>query len=971
MRHSIRVLHGYWEAKDGDDDLDAEIDAKRRAHYPTTNIVFEDGRTAVLWQHGSEVVRCDMTDAAALAGLLDRFFAYEPPLIEDWRRAVAQFQHDLPEILAELRARIDSAYDDPAFRAAAAAFLGHARETVNPSLVEADVREMLIQHILTEDIFTSVFSEADFHRENNIARQLYELERLFLRGAAKRDLLRSLEPYYAAIRKAAVEIDVRAEKQTFLKVIYEGFYRAYNPKAADRLGVIYTPNEIVRFMVRGADWLCREHFGRGLIDEGVEILDPATGTGTFVCELLEFFRGQPELARKYREEIHANEVAILPYYVANLNVEATYHEITGQFADYPNLVFADTLDMNEGLGIRRGQQMSFLGAFSDENIARIRRQDARKISVVIGNPPYNANQQNENDNNKNREYPGIDARVKRTFVKLSTAQKTKVYDMYARFYRWAFDRLGDEGVVAFVTNRSFVDSRTFDGFRRDVADAFGDVFVVDLGGDVRANPRLSGTKHNVFGIQTGVAIAFFVRGGRGGGIRYLRRPKDETARDKLSWLSGLDPAAAEWERLEPGPRADWIGQVENDWDDLIPVADKKTKAAKVKGQERAVFKLFSLGVSTNKDDWAYDIEEEHVARKMSFYRIAFEEEKMRWRNRKDRTVAISDFLDRRIKYTHDVAQLLEKDKLLETGLERQFLSMYRPFVARWTNYSPSITHRQYQTREFWPTRDIRNETLIFSNVRRAPPAFFASNILPNTDIFVPDVGFNVARHRYTTTGERIDNVTDWALNKFTRRYGKRAGVTKDAIFHYVYAALHDPVWRETYAINLRREFPRIPFYDDFARWAEWGARLLDLHARHEAVEPWPLERIDHPDEAARTAGLDPKPRLKGDRSAGAVEVDSETTLRGLPDEAWTYRLGNRSGLEWVLDQHREKKVRDPTVEAWLRDNPDCRYRLADHKERVIDLIARVARVSAETMAIVGAMREVSIVTATILTDAPD
>ena len=323
-----------------------------------------------------------------------------------------------------------------------------------------------------------------------------------------------------------MEIDAHAEKQTFLKVIYEGFYHAYNPKAADRLGVIYTPGEIVRFMVRASDWLCREHFGRGLVDPGVEILDPATGTGTFVCELLEFFRGQPELARKYREEVHANEVAILPYYVANLNIEATYAEITGQFAEYPNLVFADTLDMTEGLG--------------------------------------------------------------------------------------------DEGVVAFVTNRSFLDSRTFDGFRRDVAERFGDLLVVDLGGDVRANPKLSGTKHNVFGIQTGVAIAFFVRGGRGGGIRYLRRPEDETARDKLAWLAGLDPARAEWERVVPGPRADWIGQVENEWDDLIPVADKRTKAAKVKGQERAVFKLFSFGLVTNRDDWMYDLDAATLSKKTEF-----------------------------------------------------------------------------------------------------------------------------------------------------------------------------------------------------------------------------------------------------------------------------------------------------------------------------------------------------------------
>lgn len=609
IRHDIRVVHGFWEAKDENDDLDAEIENKRRVGYPVSNTIFEDTQTAVLYQHGREIARCAMADPDALTDLLAVFFAYEPPVIEDWRVAVRQFQQDLPEILGELRARIDAAYSDNAdFRQAAVTFLNHARETVNPNIGEADVREMLIQHILTEEIFTSVFSNADFHHENNIAKQLYALERLFLGGGAKQDLLRALRPYYTAIQKAALEIDSHAEKQTFLKVVYESFYKTYNPKAADRLGVIYTPNEIVRFMIRSADWLCREHFGKGLIDRGVEILDPATGTGTFICELLEFFRGQPEIYRKYKEELHANEVAILPYYVANLNIEATFAEITGQFAEFQNLVFADTLDMNEGLGIRRGDQLSFLGSFTDENIERIRRQDSRKISVVIGNPPYNANQQNENDNNKNREYRHIDERVKRTFVKLSTAQKTKVYDMYSRFYRWAFDRVADEGMVCFVTNRSFIDSRTFDGFRKYVAEEFGDIYLVDLGGDVRANPKLSGTTHNVFGIQTGVTIAFFIKGGKGKGLHYVRRPEDERASGKLDWLARSEPEKIGWEGIEPSKRADWVDQVENDWDKLLSVCDSNTKSLVSGDNNRSVFKLYSVGVVTARDEWVYEYE---------------------------------------------------------------------------------------------------------------------------------------------------------------------------------------------------------------------------------------------------------------------------------------------------------------------------------------------------------------------------
>ena len=277
--------------------------------------------------------------------------------------------------------------------------------------------------------------------------------------------------------------------------------------------MVYTPNEIVRFMIESADWLCEKHFGKNLIDKDVEILDPATGTGTFICELLEHFRGQPaKLKHKYLEELHANEVAILPYYVANLNIEATYAAITGRLRRVPEPVLRRHPGQRRPAHRRaRHHGGPVFGSVSEENVARIKRQNSRKISVIIGNPPYNANQPNENDNNKNREYPEIDKRIKETYIAASTAQKTKLYDMYARFFRWASDRLDENGILAFITNRSFIESRTFDGFRKMVAEEFSDIYVVDLGGDVRANPKLSGTKHNVFGIQTGVAISFLVK----------------------------------------------------------------------------------------------------------------------------------------------------------------------------------------------------------------------------------------------------------------------------------------------------------------------------------------------------------------------------------------------------------------------------------------------------------------------------
>lgn len=992
--HSIGLPFGYWEAKDTSDDLDVEIRKKLAKGYPQDNIIFENSETAVLIQDRQEVLRCSMTDNDQLLKLLNLFFAYERAEIREFRKAVEEFKTYLPRVLDALRERIDTAYAENApFKAAAQKFLETCKETINPTLAEPDVREMLIQHILTEEIFTQVFNEGDFHHENNIARELYALEGKFFTGAVKKETLKGLEPYYAAIRANAAQISSHAEKQTFLKVIYENFYKVYDTKKADRLGVVYTPNEIVKFMIEGADWLCEKHFGKNLIDPYVEILDPATGTGTFICELLDYFRGDlKKLAHKYKNELHANEVAILPYYVANLNIEATYAAISGQFAEFPNLCFVDTLDNVNGLGIKTGQHVGDLfGALSDENIERVKRQNARKISVIIGNPPYNANQQNENDNNKNRTYEHIDKLIKDSYIRLSTAQKTKVYDMYARFFRWASDRMHDDGVLAFVTNRSFIDSRTFDGFRKAVTEEFHEVYIVDLGGDIRANAKLSGTKHNVFGIQTGVAVSFLVkrRKQKGCKIFYARRPEFDTAAEKLSFLGASKLSTMKFERVEPDKKGNWINLTENDWDNLIPVADKRTKAAKSSGQERAIFRLFSLGVSTSRDDWVYGGKQEDVAEK-AFYLVDHYNKDLE-RLSSGQLYNVDD-LDYSIKWTRSVKQDLQSGKRYSSGAGHIVRSAYRPFCSPYLHFNGRLVEVQYQqTRIFGEGGNERNSVICFTDAG-SQKDFMAQAVARVFDyhfVGAAAAANGLPLYRYNADGERIDNVTDWGLKQFHKAYGKdgrgsaagaevaaepgdgaspiaadhsaplpqaaggrqRRVMGKQDVFHYVYAVLHDPAYRETYALNLKRDFPRIPFYPDFWTWAGWGERLMALHIGYETVEPFGITRTETPDDGARAAGIEPKPILKADRDNGQIRIDTETVLSGIPKEAFDYRLGNRSGLEWILDQYKEKTPKDPTIREKFNT-----YRFADYKEHVIDLIARVTTVSVETVQITNDMK---------------
>ncbi|MDZ4067820.1 MAG: type ISP restriction/modification enzyme, partial [Tabrizicola sp.] len=858
--HDIRVPLGWWEAKDTSDDLEKEIEKKLRKGYPQDNIVFENGATAILYQNRHEAFRCDMTDPAALEKLVTLFFGYERPEIAEFRTAVRQFGTDLPAILEGLRAKIAEAYaDNPAFGTQAAAFLTHARQTINPGLTEEDVREMLIQHVLTEEIFTQVFNDGQYHRENNIARELTKLEDAFFTGAVKRDTLRAMQPYYQAIKANAAQISLHSEKQTFLKLIYEQFYKVYNPKAADRLGVVYTPNEIVRFMIEGADWLCEKHFGKTLIEPGVEILDPATGTGTFICELIEHFRGQPKaLHRKYKEELHANEVAILPYYVANLNIEATYAAVAGQYAEFPNLCFVDTLDNVAGLGVRKGTTPDLFGALSDENVARVKRQNMRKISVVIGNPPYNAWQENFNQRNANRSYKKIDQRIKETYILKGSAQnQNSVYDMYTRFFRWSADRVHDDGIIAFIVGRKPVAKGAYDGFRRDLADEFNEVYVVDLGGDAIDNPKLSGTRHNVFGNRSGVAIYFLVKKHRAQGCKvfYARRDEYDTKQDKLSWLGSTPMAQVKFDRITPDKKGNWLGQTENDWEELLPLVSKDVKAGKRGAEKGAIFKLFSRGLGSYRDEWVYDSNRTGLEAKMRYMVETYEA-----------TRADPEFTDR-----NTIKWDAELDRYAKSNIKKQFdptlirRAEFRPFSTLWLYLDQHFNGRTYQLPVMFPP-GAENPAISFSDPSAQKPWMTISTSgVPDLHLVGPAAAAMVAsRYRFTPTGERVDNITDWALKTFTDRYGKSAGVSRDTIFAYVYAALHDPLWRETYAINLKREFPRIPLHPQFGLWAGWGQRLLDLHIGYEGVAPWPLTRRDVEDAKSRAAGVSPRVILKSD-----------------------------------------------------------------------------------------------------------
>ena len=969
LLHEIRVPFGYWEAKDTNDDLDEEIDIKKRKGYPQDNIIFEDSRSAVLIQDKQEIMRCEMLDAPRFEKLMGLFFEYERKEVAEFRSAVEQFKADLPSVLAALRSKIEDAREaNAAYQIAETKFLEHARETINTKLNNADVREMLIQHILTEEIFAKVFDDSDFHKKNNIAKELYTLEETFFTGGLKKQTLKALDSYYSAIRASAAQITSHAEKQTFLKVIYENFYKVYNEKAADRLGVVYTPNEIVRFMIQSADWLCHKHFKRGLVDRDVEILDPATGTGTFITELLDHFRGDKnKLAYKYQNEIHANEVAILPYYVANLNIESTYAALTGDYKEYENLCFVDTLDNISPLGLRTGHQHDLFGSFTEENIKRVKRQNAKKISVIIGNPPYNANQQNENDDNKNREYPHVDALIKDSYDDASLAQKSKSRDMYIRFIKWASERLDlhGDGIIAFVTNRSFVDKHTLDGFRKTAMKDFNEIYIIDLKGDART----SGEKRrreggNIFDdkVRVGIAISFFIRRHKAKGCRIFYEAVRDYAKadEKLSFISDRGISERDFTEVESDEDGNWLVVPDSDYSSFLPIASRETKTSKSKTQERAVFRTYSLGISTNRDEWLYDLDQSNVADKAKLL-IANYAVPLTYRDDVQSNVKRPE----NVKWPNNVkwSETLKRRKLAGTmepfNSERIRSASYRPFYKVWLYQSDLFIDRPGHAGILFPPGKTNLGICFSDKGSRTDPCVLATDGIADLHFGAAIDGYQQVSLYSFVEGEQIDNVTDWALNRFRDHYEKGKGrhtrrITKVAIFNYVYAVLHDPVYRKRYELNLKREFPRVPFYNDFWVWAEWGESLVQTHIGFGAAQPFELKRTDVLDQKARAAGLAPKPILRSDKKTGTITLDSETILSGVPASAWDYMLGNRCGIDWVLDQHKEKAPKDPTIRQQFNS-----YQFANYKEKVVDLLQRVTTVSVATMKIMDAMKSLS------------
>ena len=817
----FNLIHGYWEAKDIHDNLPIQVQRKFEAGYPRDNILFQTPHRAILWQNDRQVLDVDLTDRAQLIETLQTFCSHRPQAYVEWETAVTQFKDKVPALgkgLAELieKERGTSRQFATAFRV----FHEKCCQSINPNLSEAAVEEMLIQHLLTERLFRTVFDNPDFTRRNVIANEIEKVIDALTSHSFSRDgFLRSLDRFYISIEDTARTVSDFSQKQGFLNTVYEQFFQGFSVKVADTHGVVYTPQPIVDFMVRSVEEILGAEFNRSLSDSGVHIIDPFVGTGNFIVRIMREIQ-KTALADKYQSELHCNEVMLLPYYIASMNIEHELFEATSTYQPFEGVCLVDTFELAEDRQ---------LPLFALENTRRVEDQKKAPMFVIIGNPPYNVGQVNENDNNKNRKYPMMDAQVKETYAKDSTARnKNALADPYVKAIRWASDRIGEEGVVAFITNNGFLDGVAFDGMRKHLAADFDAIYILDLGGNARKGLKVSDA--NVFGIRVGVSINLFVKKCDNTNVHaeifYACVDEFWRKEDKYRYLDSKEHYRnIEWQPITPDQRYTWLTEgLHADFETFIPMGTQEAKAAVGEAVE-VIFQTYSNGVKTNRDAWAYNFNRNTLTENMNGLIETYNAEVDRWKRRENQDENVDDFVvygDEKISWSRDLKSKLKRGKIAEYDKYKVRVSCYRPFTKLNLYFDRVMNDVVYVFPSIFPTSETETENrVIWLKVGKEWPMFaLMVDKLPDQ---LPQGGSQCFPF-YTYDedgGNRRENITDWALEQFRAHYRDEA-ITKWDIFHYTYALLHHPAYRKRYQANLKRDLPHLPYAPNFWDFSKAG-----------------------------------------------------------------------------------------------------------------------------------------------------
>lgn len=848
--------------------------------------------------------------------------------LEDWTADVQQLAERHIRWIRNLLADKQSPFSQSFKR-----YVKSLQHNINQDIDDQQAIDMLAQHVITKPIFEALFDQYSFVNDNPVSRTMEDMIQQMAKVGFDQEQA-ALEPFYESVRLRATGIDNAAAKQQFIVTLYDKFFSTGFSATAEKLGIVFTPVEIVDFIVKSVDEVLKEHFGRGLDGENVHILDPFTGTGTFIARTLTYLNQEmkagkitlADITRKYTQELHANEIVLLSYYIAAINIESVFDEINGDehYIPFDGIVLADTFASTENTDVL---DEDMFGGNND----RLKKQQEVPITAIISNPPYSVGQRNQNDNNQNVHYKSLEKRITDTYVNNSNSGYSKsAYDSYVKAFRWASDRLAKHGVIGFVTNGSFIDSGSTDGLRESLYKEFNYLYIYNLRGNQRTQGEMSrreGGKIFGSGSRAPIAISILVRDASDGHHLYYKDIGDYLSRQqKFEAISSVrSTSGINWTEITPDINNDWLNQRDDQYQQFEPLAREANRSG--------IFPNNALGVVTNRDSWVYGFSKNETERKTSLLIDHYNAER-------ERIKKTGDDLNRDpqyIKWTRKLERLAHNDEEITFNQNKVRLSLYRPFTKKWLYYDYALNE---ETRLYYKQFGANNE-VIFTTGRGSSKEFsvLATDLIPNMDCLEKAQGFM----RYNNEPQHSDSLLPPDRDNVSTEFAAKLGLSTDDTYAYVYGLLNSPEYQQKYANDLKKDLARIPIVKNVRRYVEIGQQLLDLHINYEEAEQYTdCKVIFHTDKPSYTVK---KMRFKSRDDHSGIKFNSDITIENIPSRAYDYIVNGRSAIEWIMDQYQVKTDKA----SQITDDPN---EYSDDPQYIFKLLLSIITVSLKTLNLV-------------------
>lgn len=899
---------------------------------------------------------------------------------ELWARDIAQIAEQHIERIKALIA------DNGKHRRAFDQLMRGLHRNINPGLSEQDAIEMLSQHIISRPVFEALFENYQFAASNPISRSMQKMLDLLDDETKTEEEHQKLQKFYEYVRTTVGDIHEADARQRIIVELYDKFFKVASPRTVEKLGIVYTPVEVVDFIIRSVGYILQREFGRSLSDENVHILDPFTGTGTFITRLLQSgLISREALERKYGREIHANEIVLMAYYIASVNIENVFHDLMGpdtEYRPFGGICLTDTFQL--------GEEAADENLYSEQfptNSRRVIEQKKQRITVIVGNPPYSVGQKSANDNAQNESYPTLDSRIEQTYSTGSKATSLKaLYDSYIRAIRWASDRIDSSfgGIICYISNNGWLNGNGMDGMRKCLEREFSSIYIFNLRGAIRGRSRDIAKKEgqNIFDIMTGVAITILVKNPKYKdkaqifyhdiGDYLLRKEKLQIIRN----FGDISNPLMQWVAITPNEHGDWLNKRSEQFKFYFPLEPDK----KFNPKTNSFFITYSLGVATGRDTWVYSFSRSALTKRIQnmieFYNSQCNKYKEVRKENKYLSGSIDDYIDldpTKFSWNRNQKQDIEKGIIHKYSPKDITIGLYRPFCKNNIYFNRDFNAMIYQNAKLFPTPSHRNLVICVECIgARRDFTAIITDCIPDLHVLEASQCFPLYWYDDSTADiadlfsapqsemdryVRRDGVTDWVLSTARKQYGSR--VTKEDIFYYVYGILHAPDYRTTFAADLKKSLPRLPLVespDDFWAFSRAGRSLAELHLGYERVEPYagcrtlyaPLtnrgDEISYLiDDKMRFGKLDSKTADKR-----IIHYNAGITIENIPLEAYDYVVNGKSAIEWVMERYAVKK--DPASQ--IENNPNDWCREHDDPKYIYNLLLRIITVSLETMKIV-------------------